>query len=76
MSVLILFLLYLHCLPLVLYCSLLHHTGQVLLSIDAGDSPAPFFPYGIWVMGLLVLCLLPIFLFKGKYLRLQEDTHQ
>jgi hypothetical protein len=48
----------------------------VLLSMDSDGSPAPFFPYGIWVMSLLVLSLIPVTLFKGKYLRLQEDATQ
>jgi hypothetical protein len=52
----------------------LRPTGQILLSVHPKHSPAPFFPYGIWVMSLLVLSLIPIGLFKGKYFRLQEDT--
>jgi hypothetical protein len=56
------------------FCHSLRPTGQILLSVHPKHSPAPFFPYGIWVMSLLVLSLIPIGLFKGKYFRLQEDT--
>lgn len=48
--------------------------GQVLLGMGAGDSPAPLFPYGYWVMATLLLILVPITLFQGQYFRLEEDT--
>lgn len=47
--------------------------GQVLLSTDT-SNPAPFFPYGIWVIAALTLSLVPIALFKGKCHRLDLDT--
>lgn len=47
--------------------------GQVLLSTDS-SNPAPFFPYGIWVIAALTLSLIPVALFKGRYYRLEQDT--
>jgi hypothetical protein len=31
---------------------------------------------GMWMLSLLVVSLIPITLFKGKYFRLQEDAIQ
>jgi len=48
--------------------------GQVLLTYSDGGSPAPFFPFGYWVMSTLLLILVPITLFQGQYFRLEEDS--
>jgi hypothetical protein len=47
--------------------------GQVFLSMDS-PAPAPFFPYGIWVMTFLVLAFIPIIIFRGSNKRLEQDT--
>jgi len=57
----------------VLFDFSLAYATQVLLSTDS-SSPAPFFPYGIWVMALLGLSLVGITLFQGKYFRLEHDS--
>lgn len=47
--------------------------GQILLA--APDSLAfPFYPYLLWSVGAMVLGLVPVLLFNGQYLRLDEDT--
>ena len=47
--------------------------GQILLATDS-SNPAPFFPYGIWVLSLLFLALFPVLSFQGKYFRLEQDS--
>ena len=49
--------------------------GQVLLATDS-SQPAPFYPYGIWVICALALAMVPVSTFKGQYFRLQEDTNR
>jgi hypothetical protein len=46
---------------------------QALLSEDS-LGPAPLFPFGLWVVGSMVLALIPILTLKGEYLRLRTDT--
>lgn len=46
---------------------------QSLLSKDS-FGPAPLFPFGLWVIGSMVLALIPILTLQGEYLRLQTDT--
>eukprot|EP01038_Epipyxis_sp_PR26KG_P009236 gene9236-12450_t len=48
--------------------------GQVLLAMDS-DFKAPFFPYGIWITCTLFVSVITIITFKGKYLRLEQDSH-
>ena len=52
---------------------LMTFVGQVLLECQLENSVAPFFPYGIWVIGLLITILVPVYLFSGQYLRLNQD---
>ncbi|KAJ1401304.1 major facilitator superfamily domain-containing protein [Ochromonadaceae sp. CCMP2298] len=47
--------------------------GQILLTTSS-PNPAPFFPFGIWVMVLLFAAVLPVSLFQGKYFRLEQDS--
>lgn len=47
--------------------------GQVLLGLEKGDVPAPFFPYGYWIICSMLICVVPILLFNGQYLRLEQD---
>ncbi len=47
--------------------------GQVLLGTDS-SAPAPFFPYGIFVLTLMLTAVLPIILFNGRNIRLEQDT--
>lgn len=46
--------------------------GQVLLA-EPQSAPAPFFPFGIWIIVLFGFSLLPIFLFKGEYQRMIRE---
>lgn len=46
--------------------------GQELLQ-QGSLGPAPLFPYGIWALGTMFVALVPILLFNGRYLRLEED---
>lgn len=47
--------------------------GQVLLSMKS-LGPAPAFPYGLWCIGFMTLASIPVLLFKGKFLRMQQDS--
>eukprot|EP01038_Epipyxis_sp_PR26KG_P009234 gene9234-12448_t len=47
--------------------------GQGLLAIH-GNYSNPFFPFGIWVFLYLLLGLVPIYIFKGKYHRFEKDS--
>jgi hypothetical protein len=43
--------------------------GQVLLGLGKVSTP-PFFPYGIWIIVLFSLSLIPILSFKGENKRM------
>lgn len=48
--------------------------GQVLLAYDPDSAgPSPLYPYSIWSTGTMILGLVPIILYNGKYLRLNQD---
>ena len=46
--------------------------GQVLLSLSS-DTKQLIFPYSYWSVGTLLIGLIPILLYNGKYLRLDQD---
>lgn len=47
--------------------------GQVLLS-DSSSAPAPFFPYGLFIIIIFGFSLLPIVFFKGTFQRMMRET--
>jgi hypothetical protein len=47
--------------------------GQVLLA-SSSTAPAPFFPYGIFIIALFGFSLIPIAFFKGTFQRMMHET--
>lgn len=49
--------------------------GQILLELPADSTgPSPLYPWAIWSVSLMLLGLLAILGYSGKYLRLEQDT--
>jgi hypothetical protein len=48
---------------------------QILLTADS-FGPAPLFPYGVWVIATMAVGAVPVLLFKGQYLRLEQDDFE
>jgi len=49
--------------------------GQVLLAAPVNATgPSPLFPWALWSLALMLVGLLAILAYSGKYLRLEQDT--
>jgi hypothetical protein len=49
--------------------------GQFMLNLGGGHHNAPFYPFGYFIMSLMLLALVPALSFNGQYLRLYEDRN-
>jgi hypothetical protein len=49
--------------------------GQFMLNLGGGHHNAPFYPFGYFIMSLMLLALVPALSFNGQYLRLHEDRN-